>query len=226
MHDTDSSASARAYRSIRDAILDGSYPPGDMLGESSLAASLEMSRTPVRAALARLQDEGWIVIYPKRGAVVQGLSERTIVDLDDARLILESTAVGRAPQLLRERLADQLKESVDAQRAAFARGDVREFVELTMGFHRGFVEAGGNSVLLELYDRLADRQRFVLFDAGDRLLDRCAEIIQEHLALTDLLRAGDAIGFSAALRTHISEVTTPARPVHEFDGVTTFPPLA
>lgn len=225
MNDTDSSASARAYRSIRDAILDGTHAPGEMLGEASLAAALAMSRTPVRAALARLQDEGWVVIYPKRGAVVQGLSERAIAELDDARLIFESTAVGRAPQALREQLADRLQESVEQQREAFRHRDVREFVALTMRFHRGFVEAGGNSVLLELYDRLADRQRFVLFDAGDRLLERCEEIIREHVALTELLRAGDAVGFSAALRDHIAEVAAQPRSPRGFDGVTTFPPL-
>ncbi|MDA4894765.1 MULTISPECIES: GntR family transcriptional regulator [Microbacterium] len=222
MTENDLSASSRAYIVIRDHILDGTHAPGEMLGEASLASSMGLSRTPVRAALARLQDEGWIVIYPKRGAVVQGLSERAVAELGDARLALESSSVARAPEALRCRLADRMESSLADQRAAFADGDVREFIELTLRFHRGFVEAGGNGVLLELYDRLADRQRFVLFQAGDRLLRRCEEIISEHEALTALLRSGDGEGFTAALRDHIAE--TGVRPLSSFgfDDATTF----
>ncbi|MFI2489218.1 GntR family transcriptional regulator [Promicromonospora kroppenstedtii] len=202
------SASERAYQVIREAILDGTHQPGEMLGEASLAASLGMSRTPVRVALARLQDEGWIVVYPKRGALVQGLSERTIVELADARFVLEATAVDRAPDVLRQRLADVLERSIGAQREAFASEDVRRFIDLTLQFHRGFVEAGGNGVLLELYDRLADRHRFVLFAAGDTLLARCAEIISEHERLTEHLRVGDVTAFASTLRGHIAEVSS------------------
>lgn len=226
MTDGDLSASARAYAAIRDSILDGTHAPGEMVGEANLAATIGVSRTPVRAALARLQDEGWIVIYPKRGAIVQGLSERAIAELGDARLILESTSVGRAPAASRERLADAMAASIERQRAAFAAGDVREFIELTLRFHRGFVEAGGNTVLLDLYDRMSDRQRFVLFQAGDRLLGRCEEIISEHQALTDLLRSGDAAAFAAALRDHIAETGVKPLSSFGFDGITTFPPTS
>lgn len=166
------SATERAYVRIRDDILDGTHLPGTMLGEAPLAADLEMSRTPVRMALARLQDEGWIVVYPKRGALVQGLDERRVAELADARFILETTAMSRASDARRQRLADLLDRSLVQQQRAGERGDVRGFIDLTIQFHRGFVEAGGNSVLVELYDRLADRHRFALFAAGQRLRER------------------------------------------------------
>ncbi|KSZ56404.1 transcriptional regulator [Rhodococcus pyridinivorans KG-16] len=199
------SASERAYRVIRDRILDGTLVPGTMLGENTLAADLGVSRTPVRVALARLQDEGWIAIYPKRGALVQGVSERTVAELADARFVLETTAVDRASGELRQRLAERLEHSIDEQRAAFADKDVRRFIDLTLRFHRGFVEAGGNSVLLELYDQLSDRHRFVLFASGEHLLTRCADIIAEHATLVDHLRAGNAAEFAKTLRGHIAE---------------------
>ncbi|WP_051297755.1 GntR family transcriptional regulator [Brevibacterium album] len=200
------SAAERAYRTIRDGILEGTHAPGTMLGEATLAAELGVSRTPVRTALARLADEGWIVVYPKRGVLVTGMSAEAVAELADARFVLESTAVERAPEPLRLRLAERLAASVEAQREAFARGDVRAFIGLTLEFHHGFVEAGGNAVLLELYERLADRHRFVLFAAGARLLARCEEIIAEHEALVALLRAGETAGFAQALRAHIAEV--------------------
>lgn len=200
------SAAERAYREIRDDILDGTHSPGAMLGEAPLAAVLGVSRTPVRAALVRLQDEGWITIYPKRGALVRGLGEREIAQLADARFVLETTAVDRADEELRQLLVRSQTSLIVQQREAFACGDVRRFVSLTLRFHRGFVEAGGNAVLLELYDRLRDRHRFVLFAAGARLLERCEEIIDEHTALVDSLANGDVARFASVLRGHVAEV--------------------
>lgn len=203
------SAAERAYQLIRAQILDGTHRPGTMLGESALATDLEVSRTPVRVALARLQDEGWIVIYPKRGAIVQGVDGRTVTELADARFVLETTGVDRAPDALRQQLADRLDESISAQRKAFDAGDIAAFIDLTLEFHRGFVESSGNSVLIELYGQLSDRHRFILFTAGDRLLARWEAIIAEHVALTDHLRNGNTEAFAQILRDHIAEVAAP-----------------
>ncbi|WP_153503677.1 GntR family transcriptional regulator [Cumulibacter manganitolerans] len=214
MASADPSASERAYQQLRGHILDHTYAPGTMLGEAALAVELGMSRTPVRVALARLQDEGWIVVYPKRGALVQGVTDRTAAELADARFVLETTAIDRATPARRRELAGPLADSVEAQRAAFEAGDLRQFIDLTLRFHRSFIEAGSNAVMLELYDRLSDRHRFVLFGSGDRLLKRCADIIAEHQRLVDRLRAGDARGFTETLRAHIAE--TNATPIRLF----------
>ncbi|SCF20686.1 DNA-binding transcriptional regulator, GntR family [Micromonospora viridifaciens] len=203
------SAAERAYQAIRGGILNGVHPAGTMLGEEALAAEIGVSRTPVRSALTRLQDEGWIVIYPKRGALVQGLSERAVADLEDARLMLESTGASRASAPVRELLAERLRQSIEQQRAAFEARDIRQFIELTIDFHRAFVEAADNDILLELNDRLSDRQRFLLFSKGDRLLARCNEILTEHEILVERLHAGDADGFTDVLRQHLAETYIP-----------------
>lgn len=203
------SAAERAYAVIRGQILDGRHVPGTMLGEANLAAEIGVSRTPVRTALARLQDEGWIHIYPKRGAIVQGVDERTVAELADARYVLETTAVDRATDALRQRLADRLEELIVQQQAAFAEADVARFIELTLDFHRGFVEAGDNRVMLEMYSLLSDRHRFTLFMNSRHLLDRCDEIIAEHTALVAHLRAGDVTAFAATLQSHIAENAAP-----------------
>lgn len=202
--ETVESATEKAYRSIRDSILNGELPSGSMLGEASLAARIGVSRTPVRTALARLQDEGWVTIYPKRGALVQGLTVQTIEDLADTRLIFESISVQRSSSRARRALADRLDDAVTEQEAAIGAHDLRRFVESTIAFHRSFVECGGNEVLLELNDRLADRQRFLLFSHGDRLFERGEAIITEHRELVAALRTGDVAGFADTLRSHLS----------------------
>src|SRR5262245_4889452 len=83
------SAAERAHEESRAAIIEGRYEPGVMLSESELAASLGVSRTPVRTALARLQDEGWVTIYSKRGALVRGLSTEELRYSADVRQTLQ-----------------------------------------------------------------------------------------------------------------------------------------
>ncbi|UYQ77482.1 GntR family transcriptional regulator [Glutamicibacter sp. JL.03c] len=199
------SASQRAYRLIRDGVLQGTYVPGSMIGEASLAKEFELSRTPVRLALGRLQQEGWIEIFPKRGAVVRGLSDKQVAELADTRLLLESASVADASQAQREQLTQRQIASIDQQDAALAAGDLKEFVELTIAFHRGFVEAAGNSVRVELYDHLADRHRFALFATSEDLVTRREEIIAEHQDLARLMRDGDSAGFKECLRKHVSD---------------------
>lgn len=198
------SATTRAYEHIREGILDGRYPTGTMLGEVALAESIGVSRTPVRTALVLLQDEGWITVYPKRGALVRGLSERAAADLAEARFLLESSGVQRASSTERTSLARTLLTSIDAQQRAFVERDLRGFIELTIAFHRSFVEVGGNAVLIEMDARLGDRQLFLLFTRGEQLLDRCADIIAEHRRLLDHLASDDAEGFAHALRAHLT----------------------
>lgn len=72
------SAVDRAYEFVREAVLTGQYSPGDMTSEPQIANSLGISRTPVRSALTKLQDDGWIAVYPRRGALVKGLTEREV----------------------------------------------------------------------------------------------------------------------------------------------------
>lgn len=200
-----SSAAERAYRHLRDAILEGELAAGEMLGESGLADRLGMSRTPVRAALVRLQDEQWVTIYPKRGALVNGLSVRDIAEVADARYVLEAAAVQRATPGMIERLVPRLEESLKAQARALAAQDLRAFIDATTGFHRMFVEVSGNDVLLEMSDRLADRRRYMLFRQGERLIERREEMLAEHRELIDALRERDVVRFAEALRGHLRD---------------------
>lgn len=201
----DSSAAGRAYRHLRDAILEGELAAGEMLGESGLAERLGMSRTPVRAALVRLQDEQWVTIYPKRGALVNGLSERDIAEIADARYVLEAAAVQRATPGMIEKLVPRLEESLVTQAETLAAEDLRGFIDCTTGFHRMFVEVSGNVILLEMSDRLADRRRYMLFRQGDRLIERREEMLAEHRALIDALRAQDVALFAETLRAHLRD---------------------
>jgi DNA-binding GntR family transcriptional regulator len=197
-------AADRAHAYIRDEILHGRLAPATMLSENELAATLSMSRTPVRAALTRLQDEGWVTIYPQRGALVRELSEQEVREAADVRHALESAGIQRSDPARRRQLADQLAQNLDEQQRALERDDFPAFATLAMRFHRAFVEMSGNSVMLSVYDKLQDLQHLSIIRSSQRITDEPTQVLAEHRTLLADARAGDWTAFATHLGDHQS----------------------
>ncbi|MGP9679311.1 GntR family transcriptional regulator [Halomonas sp. AOP27-A1-41] len=89
-------APEKAYVTIRQAILSGEYAPNDRLREDELAARVGVSRTPIRSALQRLVQEGFVVFHPNSGAAVRGWSRQEAVEIFQVRASLESLGAGLA----------------------------------------------------------------------------------------------------------------------------------
>ena len=102
-------SSAVAADLIRQAILDGELPAGSRLKEDELAARLDVSRTPVREALRRLEAEGLVVHEAKRGAAVRAYSASELDDMYRLRAMLEGYAARRAAERMTPELAEQLR---------------------------------------------------------------------------------------------------------------------
>jgi len=202
MKDRRAPAADRAHANLREQILHGRIAPGAMLSENELAAALSMSRTPVRAALARLQDEGWVTIYPQRGALVRELTDREVRESADARHALESAGVLRAAPERRQALATDLAANVDQQERSLRDEDFATFTTLAMRFHRAFVEMADNAVMLGIYERLQDHQQVSIVRSSARIMADPARILAEHRTLlADALR-GDWTTFATHLGDH------------------------
>ena len=87
------SASDRAYDWTRSKILDGSFSGGSMISESDVSEPLGISRTPVREAFLRLEHDGTLKVYPKRGALIVPITAKDMRDVLEARLLVEPWAV-------------------------------------------------------------------------------------------------------------------------------------
>lgn len=198
------SAGERAYAHIRQAILDGRIEVGAMLSENELAATLAMSRTPVRAALVRLQEEGWVTIYAQRGALVKGLSAREVQQSAEVRHALESAGVNRATDRARSAAETGLRENLLEQERVLAEGDVPAFARLALRFHRGFVALADNDLMLSLYDRLQDRQLLSINQSAGRITGDPDQVLAEHRGLLDAALAGDGGAFADLLARHQS----------------------
>jgi DNA-binding GntR family transcriptional regulator len=197
-------AASRAYVDVRAAIMRGEYAPGSMLSESTLATSMSMSRTPVRAALLRLQDEGFVTIYPKRGALVRELTLDEIRESAQVRHALESAGVQLADADARRALGRRLSENLDKQNQVLAQDDFPAFAELAMQFHRAFVELTQNTIMLSFYDRLQDRQYLSISRKALVVSSDPERVLAEHRSLLSAAEAGDWVSFATHLRAHQS----------------------
>lgn len=206
-------ATQRAYERIRRDIVAGTLAPGSMLSENELANQLGVSRTPVRTALSRLQSEGWVTIYPQRGALVRELTYDEIQDAAEVRHAMETAGVLRADSTRIEAVLGPLDASIAVQRKALAHGDFAQFNEESQRFHRAFVQLAGNAMMLSLYDRVQDRQLLSTARSAPAIIADAEGVIEEHRTLLRHARAGDWVAFAKELDPHqTSHHETPARP--------------
>lgn len=195
-------ATRRAYERIRRDIVAGTLAPGSMLSENELAKDLGVSRTPVRTALSRLQTEGWVTIYPQRGALVRELTYDEIRDAAEVRHAMETAGVLRSDPAHAEPLLGELDASIEKQRKALADGDFATFNEESQRFHRGFVELSGNAMMLSLYDRVQDRQLLSTARSAPAIAADADGVLDEHRLLLRHARAGDWVEFAKVLEPH------------------------
>jgi DNA-binding GntR family transcriptional regulator len=200
----------RAYQKLRDLIVRGRLAPGTRIIETEIAARLGVSRTPVRSALQRLQQEGYIVT-PDSGRQ----SRPTVAPLtkEDARELflivgaIESLAGRLAAGLPDDRrsvLAAELQRyNTELSIAASAeRPDENRVFDLDMGFHRCYVEAGGGPRLIALHDAIkpqAERYERLYISA---LLDEIHTSVKEHEAIIQGIRDGDGPAAQLAIETN------------------------
>jgi len=202
------SASERAYTALRARVVSGDVPGGTMLSEGEVADELGMSRTPVREAFLRLQAEGWMQLFPKRGALVRPIEPDELAEVVEARHLVESAAVRTvtADDGATTALVEGLRGLVAAQRAAAESADLDTFALLDVTFHQTIADAGGNSILTAFYSSLRDRQHRITARTVRAGQDRVEAILAQHTELVDLVGAGDAAGFEAALAAHLGEI--------------------
>ncbi|TDQ55271.1 GntR family transcriptional regulator [Actinorugispora endophytica] len=203
MH-TKISAADRAYAHAKQAILGGRYPGGELVSEGDIAADVGVSRTPVREALLRLEVEGLVRLYPKRGALIVPVSQQEIDDVIETRRLIEgftARVAAGADTRARAALVEALTARLAEMRARLEPGS-QEFVHADRDFHRLVVAAGGNAILTGLYDSLRDRQ-LRMMRAGMRGTDRMLRNIEEHTAILTAIRDADPAAAERAVHAHM-----------------------
>ena len=197
-----SSASDRAYAYVKSGILDGTHTGGQFFTEGEVAEAVGVSRTPVREALLRLEVEGLVRLYPKKGAMIVPVSAQEAQDVVEARAVIEEWAASRMwPH--RKEILDDLGGLLVVMRNARKASTVEDFVAADRTFHERIVSAAGNAILTRQYHSLRERQlcvSHVVMRVSDARMDRA---ISSHKHLIVLLTTGTKADFLAATHDHL-----------------------
>ena len=194
------SSASDAHDRLLEQIEDGALPPGTRLREAELADRLEISRTPIREALKRLELQGLVVHEPHHGAVVAMLDYGQVTELYGLREVLEGTAARLAAQHATEVEIQVLREMVARDRALT--GQPTQLARTNRQFHQQVRDTARNRFL----GRILENFRLSLALLAGTTLGapgRGAASVEEHAAIVDRIAGRDPDGAEAAARQHI-----------------------
>lgn len=201
------SLQVQVYGTIKKRLLDQTYVNGQMLSERTLAAELQISRTPVRRAIQQLQKEGWVQYIPKRGILVKGLSMQDLKNIFQIRTALEILAVRLACEHIKADQLDVLRLTVQQQlykyQQARSAPDYQEFIRSDSEFHNTIILSSGNLMLRRLVGELRDKITRTGINSLYSRRSRCAEAAEEHWRIVQALEARDAKAACEAMDSHL-----------------------
>ena len=203
----------RAYEALKEKIINSELPPGYQTLEETLATSLGMSRTPVREALIRLQNEGFVEVIPRKGMRVKPLTVQDVHEISEVLSCLECEAAEKLAQ--RRPSAEEMKileQTIKDMDDALETEDMAAWAEADYRFHRSLVEMCGNRHLADVAGNFLDKaHRFRLLTLPHREKPVYSNV--NHAAVVEAIRRGDP---QSALEIHRSHKR---RWGHELDGI-------
>jgi DNA-binding GntR family transcriptional regulator len=195
----------RAYQRLKQDIMSGVYSQNERLVEAPLTQALGVSRNTLRTVLARLEQEGLIVLEPNRGGRVRAFTLDEAHDMLRVREVLEGLVAGLAATRATPEQRAGLRTIVAESGQAFADDDVMRYSALNRRFHEQVIEAAKSpqaaAALDSLHFPLVKFQFQVALVPGRKL-----ENLEEHRMLLRAIEAGDADAAERAGRLHVQRI--------------------
>ncbi|WP_295651575.1 GntR family transcriptional regulator [uncultured Dietzia sp.] len=192
-------------RALRRAISDGTFAPGDQLGEAALARTLGVSRGPLREAMQRLTQEGLLVSHRNRGLFVAELTPEAVADMYLLRTTIETAALQRVLESgAGSRTADELDSAVDAMAALASEPRSAAMVAADLDFHHALVEAARSPRLSRVHETVLVETSMCLH-AMSATYSGAESRLSEHRAIADAVRVGDAARATSLLVEHMQD---------------------
>ncbi len=194
------------FNRIRDDILHGKLQPGERLMEIALADRLGVSRTPVREAIRMLEQEGLVVMLPRRGAHVAYVTEKQLEDVLEARKTLETFTVNAACSRITKEQMKKLVAANEDFRNACKTGDPATIAEADLIFHNIIIEAAGNKKIGETLYNLKEQMFRYQYEYLKGIED-FSYLIREHELLIEAIGAAQSDRAVKIIRLHIDNQT-------------------
>ena len=188
--------------SIRTAIIKGKFRPGEKISEGELAESMGISRTPLREAFRRLENEGFIEIIPRKGAVVTEINPDEAFQLYEIKSTLEGLAARLAAPRMTEKDIEKLERINRELEDRQAEDDIDGFYKTHCRFHEVFVKLCGNRRLIQIISNLNDHfKRFGVISLT--FPGQFDEAARQHREIIGAFRNGDGESIEAKVRKNV-----------------------
>lgn len=180
-----------AYVKIKELILAGQFKPGSFLSERELIEVLDMSKTPIKTALVRLETEGFVTVSSKQGIIINDLSIDQILDIYDLRTALETFNCQKLMGQLTDVQCTELEQNLKETEEAITELDVNQFTKLDHAFHLLICRFGGNQEIYRILLNYQDHLQRITFRHLNKDPHRMKDFWKEHLTLYEYLKNGD-----------------------------------
>ena len=195
------SLATQVFEKLEEDIITGVYPRGEILTELKLVEQLGVSRTPIREALRRLEQER-LIQESGKGSVVLGITLEDLVDIMDIRQRIEGLAAYHATKNLTEAGKEELRQISELQDFYFAKQDVENLRKMDDKFHDTIYNLTDRPVLRDVLIPLHRKsQRYRRISIEDK--NRLGNSIQEHKAIYNAIVSGDADLAAELITAHI-----------------------
>jgi DNA-binding GntR family transcriptional regulator len=192
----------QVYERLRDLITGGRLGPHDRLHQTQLAEALGVSRTPVREALLRLEQEGLAYSLPGRGLFVKGPSAKDVADLYEVRVILEPQAARLACERATGRDRTELKRAL--HRVTSVSAGLTSAFRANRDFHLTVVRPCGNPLLVRVLANVWDQKAALPgFAEYTKVSELDSHMAVEHVQLAKAFLAGRAGRVEQLVRAHV-----------------------
>ncbi len=191
----------QVYEALKKAIVSLKLPPGTAISENRICRRIGVSRTPVRAAIIRLVEDGLIEVFPQKGSLVAPIKLSAVRDNHFIRKSLELAVLDLAAHAWTPQAAATTRQILANQTAALKAGDLETFHALDEAFHRSFCAVArldGVWPTIQIAKARVDRVHRLASVQG-----RLPKVIVEHRAILDALDEGDPERARAGLDFHL-----------------------
>jgi DNA-binding GntR family transcriptional regulator len=195
---------ARVYQALLNSIVSGQFEPGTPLRPDVIARQLEVSTTPVRESMHRLESDGLVVKVPYQGWFVREFTNEQIQELYEVRAALECLGVRLACERITDAEVDWLRNHQLVGEAALASGDKEAYRIYNQDLHAAILKAARNFHLSSMMDQLG-LQNEVLMVKSVRIAGRALRAFEEHRLLIELIAQRQVKAAEQLMQTHILE---------------------
>ncbi len=187
---------------LKEAIVSGVLAPGERLMEVQLAEELGVSRTPVREAIRRLEQEDLVVMIPRKGAYVSSLSLKDVADVFEIRGALEALAAGLAAERITEEELEELERILVMKAESIKNKDFARLIAIDIQFHDHLYKASRNDKLVQIISNLQE-QIYRFRSTSLASPGRMKESLEEHRKIVEAVSERNIFQAQMLAQEHI-----------------------